>query len=430
MLKGLKRSLAVLACVIACAATARAEEAPARVLRVMGFQPTFVQFRDGWQYIIREFERQNPGVKIEDIATAFDQTLNQVTASVLGGNAPDVIDVNAIWMAQLLSIGALAELDQYVPADELKLFPKRVLEDLTFDGHVRGLALNAGPIIMMYNRDLLKEAGLDPDKPPKTWPEFKDAVQKICALPAREGGKTYGVALRTERLPIAAQWTIPIIWANGGDIADSSGQLTLNTPAAIATFDWYKDVVGKDCSPANATVADTRNLFAQGRAGFVFEGPWIKGLVDALSAKKMKVAADGNIWGAPMPQDGSGRVRALANHSVLAMTAQARDKELASKFIRFAVGNRDAVEFSFSASGVISTSRLDLLTSGKQGADPFSQLFVPALDTAVAVPLRNPRWAAAMDPITVALQRVIQGGDSASELAQAEREARRLLNRR
>jgi ABC-type glycerol-3-phosphate transport system substrate-binding protein len=430
MLKRLKRTLAVLACVIAGATGAQAEDAPVRTLRVMGFQPTFVQFRDGWAYIIKEFEKQNPGVKIEDIATAFDQTLNQVTASVLGGNAPDVIDVNAIWMAQLLSIGALAPLDQYVPADELKLFPRHVLEDLTFDGHVRGLALNAGPIIMMYNRDLLKEAGLDPNKPPKTWPEFKEAVAKICALPPREGGKTYGVALRTERLPIAAQWTIPIIWANGGDIVDSSGQLTLNTPAAVAAFDWYKDVVGKDCSPANATVADTRNLFAQGRAGFVFEGPWIKGLIDALSGKKMKVAADGNIWGAPMPADSSGRVRELANHSVLAMTAQAKDKELAAKFIRFAVGDRDAVEFSFSASGVISTSRLDLLTSGKQGADPFSQLFVPALDSAIGVPLRNPRWAAAMDPITVALQKVIQGGDSATELGQAEREARRLLNRR
>ena len=407
-----------------------AAQAQQRVLKVMGYQSTFVQFREGWAYTLREFERRNPGVKIEEIATAFDQTLNQITVSVLGGNAPDVVMINAIWMAQLDSIGALETLEPYVPAEELRLFPRRVLDDLSVEGSVRGLALNAGPIMMIYNRDLMRDAGLDPDKPPQNWAEFATAVKRICALPARDGGKIYGVALRTERQPIAAQWTIPIIFAQGGEVADGAGQITLNTPAAIAAFDWYRETVRGECSPEAATVADTRNLFAQGRAGFVFEGPWIAGLVDVLSNKRLKLGKDANIWAAQMPADASGRRRQIANHGVLAMTKQAKDKQLAAQFIRFAVGDRDVVEYAFSTAGVISTSRLDLLTSGKHGADPFSQLFVPALDNATAVPMKHARWAAAMDPIAVALQRVIQGADSAAELAQAEREARRIMSRR
>jgi len=410
--------------------TCLAQTPEPKVLKVMGFQSTFVQYREGWAYTLKEFERRNPGVKIEEIATAFDQTLNQITVATLGGNAPDVVMINPIWLAQLDSIGALESLERYIPADELKLFPKRLHDDLSIDGKVMALALNAGPIMMVYNRDLMKEAGLDPDKPPRNWAEFADAVKKICALPARAGGKTYGVALRTERQPIAAQWLVPIIWANGGDIVDSTGQITLNTPAGVATFNWYRDTVRSECAPENATVADTRNLFAQGRAGFVFEGPWIAGLVDVLSNKRLKVGANANVWAAQMPADATGRRRQLANHGILAITKQAKDKALAAKFIRFAVGERDVVEYAFSTAGVISTSRTDLLTTGKHGADAFSQLFVPALDSAIALPMKHPRWAAAMDPITVALQRVIQGADTAMELAQAEREARRAMSRR
>jgi ABC-type glycerol-3-phosphate transport system substrate-binding protein len=401
-----------------------------RTLKVMGYQSTFVQYREGWAYTLKEFERRNPGVKIEEIATAFDQTLNQITVSVLGGNAPDVVMINPIWMAQLDSIGALENLEPYVPPDELKLFPRRILDDLSIDGTVRGLALNAGPIMMIYNRDLMKEAGLDPDKPPQNWADFAAAVKRICALPARDGGKTYGVALRAERQPIAAQWTIPIIYAHGGEVSNPAGEILLNTPAAIAAFNWYRETIRGGCAPEAATVADTRNLFAQGRAGFVFEGPWIAGLVDALSNKKLKVGKDANIWATQFPADSTGRRRQIANHGVLAMTKQAKDKALAAQFIRFVVGDRDVVEYAFSTAGVISTSRIDLLSSGKHGADPFSQLFVPALDNAIALPMKHPRWAAAMDPVTVALQRVIQGADAATELAQAEREARRIMSRR
>lgn len=401
-----------------------------RTLKVMAFNSTFVQYREGWAYTLREFERRNPGVKIEEIVVSHEDTLNQITVSVLGGNAPDVIVINPIMMPQLDSIGALENLEPYIPAEELRLFPRRVLDDLSIDGTVRGLAHYAGPILMVYNRDLMKEAGLNPDKPPQNWLEFADAVKRICALPARNGGKTYGIALRSERQPNSAQWTIPIIYAHGGEFTNSSGEIQLNTPAAVATFKWYQETIRSGCSPEAATISDTRNLFAQGRAGFVFEGPWIAGVVDALSNKRLKVGSNDNVWAAEMPADSTGRRRQIANHGVLSMTKQARDKSLAAQFIRFVVGDRDVVEFAFTSSGVIATSRLDLLKSGKHGADPFSQLFVPALDNAIALPMKHPRWAAAMDPVTVALQRVIQGADPGTELAQAEREARRIMSRR
>lgn len=408
----------------------RAQPAGDQVIRAMGYLSTFVQFREGWEWVQREFERRNQGVRVQDIPTAFDQTLNQITVSVTGGNAPDMVVVNPIWMPQLHAIGALEALEPHVPAAELAQIPQRVRDDVTIEGAVRGLPNNPGPIMLVHNRTLLREAGLDPDVPPRNWAELTAAITRITALPAREGGKVYGIALRTERQPIAAQWTIPVIWGHGGEVANAAGELTLNTPQAAAAFAWYRQIVAAGASPEGATVADTRNLFAQGRAGFILEGPWIKGLVDALSSRRLRVAADGDVWVAPMPADPAGRTRQFGNHGTVAMTRQARNKELTARFLRFMTGDRAAVEHIFATSGVMATARMDLLTSGTQGADPFTQIFVRGLDTTTSVPLKHPRWAAAMDPIVVALQRVIQGADPAAELAQAEREARRIMARR
>ncbi len=58
-----------------------------------------------------------------------------------------------------------------------------------------------GPIIMFYNRNLMEQAGLDPDAPPQTWPELMEAAKAICALPDVDGAPIYGIALRTAPQP-------------------------------------------------------------------------------------------------------------------------------------------------------------------------------------------------------------------------------------
>lgn len=426
-----RRRLITTAIALAAAAIAPASPAPAQTpgqtIRVMGWWGTFEHFRPGWELVVREFERQNPGVRIEYTATAFDQTLNQITTAVLGNNAPDMASISPVWMEQLNAIGALEALEPYVPAEELRQIPPRMIEDMTVGGAVRALPQHAGPIMMVYNRDLLREAGLDPNQPPRTWPEFMEAVRRVCALPARANGKVYGVALRTERNPISAMWTIPLVWANGGEIVDASGALSITTPQAVAAFSWYRDAIRSGCSPEGATVADTRNLFGQGRVGFIFEGPWSRGIFTNISGGRLRMEPDGNVWVARMPAGPNGQVRQIANHGAIAMMRQARNKELTARFMRFVIGDLQSVDEAFATSNVITTGRMDLLRQGRQGSDPYAQVFVQSLNDSVAVPIRNARWAAGMDAVSAALQRIVQGADPATELATAQREGRRLM---
>ena len=60
---------------------------------------------------------------------------------------------------------------------------------LLFDsskGEMLSFPFNSSSTVMWYNKDGFKKAGLDPDKPPKTWPEVFDAAKKLKAAGHRQ----------------------------------------------------------------------------------------------------------------------------------------------------------------------------------------------------------------------------------------------------
>ncbi|MDW6021622.1 sugar ABC transporter substrate-binding protein [Mesorhizobium sp. BAC0120] len=428
-MKMLKRATGRWAAILAASALATgvAASAHAESIKMMGWVGLFDFQKAGWERIVSDFEAQNPGVTIEYIGTPFEDTLNQATVAILGNNAPDVIQIASSWVPQLAGMGALEPLSDHLPADEIAQFPKASLDAATIDSKVLALDWLPGPISMGYNRTLMKKAGLDPDSPPKTWDEFTNAVDKICALGGDGDAKIYGVSLRTARNPNSAHWALPIIWANGGSVVDESGKVSFNNDGVRKAFDWYRDVIRRGCSQEAFDIQGSRNVFAQGRAGFIFEGPWLRGLVEKLSGGKLSVAPEGDVWIAPVPAAADGKVKQIENSNMLVMTKQAKNKKLAAKFISFVLGNKDTVEYFYETSQQLTTGRLDILKQGKMGADPYIQAFVDTLPVSDPLPINNPQVNAILDAVTPALQSIIQGGDANDELSNADREIDRTL---
>lgn len=413
-------------CVLTLAWLAVPAAAKAEALRVMGWVGLFDFQKPGWDRIVKDFEAQNPGVTIDYVGTPFEDTLNQATVAILGHNAPDVIQISSGWVTQLQGFGALEPLNAWFPKDQQAEYPKSDIDAVTYDGQVYALPWIPGPIMMGFNRTLMKRAGLNPDQPPKTWTEFASDVNKICALSEDSGGKIYGVALRTSRNPNSAQWSLPIIWANGGNIVDSKGHVTFDSEAGRKAYAWYHDVIARKCSPEFFDIQASRNVFAQGRAGFIFEGPWMRGLVEKLSDKKLSVAPDGDVWVAPMPASPDGRIRQLDNSNMLVITKQSKNKALAAKFIQFVLTSRPDVEYYYQTSSQITTGNLSIIKTTKMSEDKFLMAFIDALPQSNPIPIRDPQWNAMMDALSLALQTVIQGADPATALAKADRAAEQL----
>lgn len=420
------KSLAV-AGVSAAAMLAATLPSQAETIRFMGWVGLFEFQKPGWDKIVEAFEAQNPGVKIEYVGTPFEDTLNQATIAVLGNNAPDIIQVTSGWVPQLAGIGALAPINELLPAETMAQFPKGAVDAVTFESGVLALPWLPGPIMLGYNRDLLAKAGLNPDSPPKTWAEFTAAVDAVCEMGKKDGSGVFGVSLRTTRDPNSAHWSLPIIWANGGSITDADGNVSFNNDGVKAAYAWYHDVISRGCSPDGFGIQESRNVFGTGRAAFIFEGPWLKGLVENLSSGELTMAADGNVWVAPMPTAEDGVIRQIENANMVVVTNQSKNKELAAKFVDFMLGNQETVDFFFETSKQPTTGRMDILRAGAMGEDAYTQAFVETLPYSNAVPIKSPKWTAMLDAVSPALQSIIKGGDASSELANADKAIQQIL---
>ena len=391
-------------------------------ISIMGWVGLFDFQKPGWEKMVDEFEKSNPGVTINYIGTPFEDTLNQATVAMLGNNSPDIIQVVSGWVPQLEAAGGLEPINNHIDASTLNKFAEGAINAVSFDGNIMALPWIPGPIVMGYNRNLLEQAGLDPNNPPQTWDEFTEAVNKVCAL----GDDIYGVSLRSFRHPNSAHWSIPIIWANGGDLFDGDGNVSVNTPEVAKAYEWYRDTIKNGCSPDAFNVQETRALFGQGRAGFIFEGPWLRGLVNKLSEGNLKVGAQEDIWISSMPASSDGRVRQIANSNMLVLSKNSKNKEMAAKFIDFILGNPETVEYYYQTSQQPTTGRLDILQSGNMANDEYLQSFVDVLPFSSAIPIKSPQFNAMMDAVIPALQEIISGGDTSKALKNADRELKRI----
>ena len=376
------------------------------------------------------FEKDHPGVDFKRQDVPFEKALDQATVAHLGNNASDLIHLIPGWVPALETIGALEPLDDLFTAEELGQIPESALDALRFeDGKLYALPWAPGPVMLFYNRTLLKQAGFDPDKPPTTWDELKEMIMGVCQLPQGDNGKTYGLALRSWSNPNAVQWSIPFIYGFGGDVVDAEGNVSFNTEPTRQAYSWLSDITQAGCAPEGYSVGETRNLMASGRAAFFLEGPWGRGILNKLSENKLSTAADGDVWIAPLPPAPDGCHRTIGNSHVISISSQSANKELAADFIRLMLFDKGITDLYFELTDQPGTSSLPLLQAGAMGDDAFTQAFVNELEYYNDSPIKHPKFYAILDKVVPEFQRILGGADVESSLKNADRQIHRLMSR-
>lgn len=124
-----------------------------------------------------EFNKLYPEV---NLVVSNDEQLD--TRMAAGDNPNVYIGVFGYQPAKLAKLGKLAYLDKFPGFAELneRIDPHFLRENF---GRTYYIPWNATTQMMIYNKELFAEAGLDPERPPATWDEFLLAAEKISALP-------------------------------------------------------------------------------------------------------------------------------------------------------------------------------------------------------------------------------------------------------
>jgi len=117
----------------------------------------------------------------------YTEVMTGAIAAFRAGNHPHIVQVFEVGTATMMAAkGAVKPVYEVMEASGIKWDPKAYLPAVvgyytTTDGKMLSMPLNSSTPILYINKDAFKKAGLDPNAPPKTWPDVEAAAKKLQA---------------------------------------------------------------------------------------------------------------------------------------------------------------------------------------------------------------------------------------------------------
>ena len=150
-----------------------------------------------------EFTKENPNIVINPVFCGNStETMTKTVAAIQGGNAPDFAILGNSELYSLLNLEAIIPLDDLIAADAdgeeyINDFWPAFLQNSYYEGNIYSIPFQRSTIIMYYNKDAFRAAGLDPETPPTTWEELADYAQKLTIRDNAGNVVQWGVQIST-----------------------------------------------------------------------------------------------------------------------------------------------------------------------------------------------------------------------------------------
>ncbi|MEF2279495.1 ABC transporter substrate-binding protein [Deinococcus sp. YIM 134068] len=186
--------------------------------------------------IIETWNKKNPNIQVKYTFVPFDQLPTKTLAAVAAKSPPDVVVID-IRTTPLRAAKNQASNLSRLGAESLRAqFYPNLWATATYKGDQYGLPFVTDTRFLYYNKDLFREVGLNPNKPPKTWEELDAYARKLD----RKTGPVYS---RIGFHPLYGNFGLESWVANaGGSIWNED--LTaprFTNPTAVRTLGWLKD---------------------------------------------------------------------------------------------------------------------------------------------------------------------------------------------
>lgn len=153
-----------------------------------------------------DFEKENPGIKINAIyAGTYQDTLVKALTAFKSGQPPDIAVLLSTDMFSLIDEDAITPFDDLLKTDAdrawAKSFFPAFMENSQTGGKTWGIPFQRSTVVMFWNKDAFKTAGLDPEKAPGTWDELVADGGKLVKRDASGGVSQWGIEIPSTGFP-------------------------------------------------------------------------------------------------------------------------------------------------------------------------------------------------------------------------------------
>jgi sn-glycerol 3-phosphate transport system substrate-binding protein len=169
---------------------------------------------------------------------SYSDTMNAGIAAFRAGNPPHIIQVFEVGTATMMAAkGAVKPVHELMKEAGEPFDPKAYLPAITgyystAKGDMLSMPFNSSSTVMWYNKDAFRKAGLNPDQPPKTWPELFETAKKLKAAGYDKCGFSTAWTTWVNLEQFSAWHNVPLSTkANGLDGFDT--ELKINSPLHV-----------------------------------------------------------------------------------------------------------------------------------------------------------------------------------------------------
>jgi len=302
------------------------------------------------------------GDKIELTTIPDNQMVTKLATGVQAGEVPDLVSFDLIYMPDFMKAGFLTDLTGDLKANPNFDSVARAYKDIaTYEGKIYGAGFTPDVSILIWNKDLFKKAGLDPDKPPSTIGEIQEDAKKIHAL----GPDTYGFYFSGSCPGCNIFTTSPMMVAAGSKILPANGDdPTLTGDGVKQVLDTFKAMWDEGLVPKSAQTDNGANFTAMFKSGKI----GIQGCGGFLISDLKHDVPDMNFGVTFLPGVKEGQVSAFVGGDVVAIPIGSKHVALAKAFVAWEL--TDEAQLEGLAKNNILPSRPALADNKYFAADP------------------------------------------------------------
>lgn len=290
--------------------------------------------------LIKRFEEEHPHIYIRaQYVPGGDAIIQRLITAIQSRRAPDIAWVHSDYMQHLVEANAIYPMDTFtkgengIPDEDLADIYPPLIQEASWKGDLYSMPMEGTNLALVYNARLFREAGLDPDRPPKTWDELIEYAEKLTIDKTGNGVFDqigFFVPIHPSAGPLSSwmvwQW-YPFLWQAGGYmINEEQTRVMFNEPAGVNALTIWKNIY--DALNLRNFSVDYEVTFAAQQAAMVLDGPWSLPRYRQMQNLEWRVA--------PLPA-GPVKKATVVGGEYLTIFKQSKNPDVAWEFLKWII---------------------------------------------------------------------------------------------
>ncbi len=370
-------TLFLMVALICCFATpVFSQDAPVEL--VVSNHLTREEWHTWFDDLLATYNESHPGVHVTQQSTDFADLQARVATDRLADTPPDIYLLPSWWLGNLVENSIPTPAPDDVAQDVTDNYTPGAVQAVTWDDQLWGVPLDSVPTVMIYNKQMLADAGYD--RPPETLDELKEYAAKLTLKDADGNVTQYGYSqwvgsLNWNYLPFVA-----LLYSNGGELFDpETGHAAFNSEAGVEILQMQVDMVNAGYFNPELEAVD----WYSDRVAITILPNWVRSYLVTYNDPE-------NYAAAPVPHGEGFDSGSVAYSWFASVNSRSNNQDAAWDFVRWYTQPPEegtpapSSDFYFRQASIIPPRRSDLAAMQDDFSTDMFPEFIAALDYAKA----------------------------------------------